>query len=230
MLEEYRIVYQECKGEIVEKKSRFIASIFPVNTEEAALIFIESIKKRNWNATHNCYAYVIGGNHEIARCSDDGEPSGTAGKPMLDVLIGEGLHDVVIVVTRYFGGTLLGTGGLIRAYQGAVKEGLSHALITEKRLGAKLHIITNYNDIGKLQYTVSQMGLWIQNIEYTEVVNAYILVSLCKLPEFEKKWITLTNGKGEIKNLGSIYFVIINGDMIICGDSSKHSIDNLENN
>ena len=96
----------------MEKKSRFIATVVPVETEEEALAFIESMRKKYWNATHNCFAYSIGERQEILRCSDDGEPSGTAGKPMLDVLIGEELHNVAVVVTRYFGGTLLGTGAL----------------------------------------------------------------------------------------------------------------------
>ena len=124
MLEKYKTVYQGGEGETVEKKSRFIATVIPVKTEEEAIAFIESMKKKYWNATHNCSAYVIGEQFQIQRCSDDGEPSGTAGKPMLDVLLGEEIHDTAVVVTRYFGGTLLGTGGLVRAYSGSVQAGL----------------------------------------------------------------------------------------------------------
>ena len=116
------------EGEIVEKKSRFIATVRPVASEEEALAFIEEMKKKYWDARHNCSAFVIGRNQELMRFSDDGEPPGTAGKPMLDVLLGAGLHNTAVVVTRYFGGTLLGTGGLVRAYSGAVQEGLRHAL------------------------------------------------------------------------------------------------------
>ena len=113
MAEKYKIIYQGGEDEIVEKKSRFIATVFPVRTEEEALGFIEATRKKYWNARHNCFAYVIGDRGELARCSDDGEPQGTAGKPMLDVLLGEGIHNVAVVVTRYFGGVLLGTGGLV---------------------------------------------------------------------------------------------------------------------
>ena len=107
MLEEYKTVYEGGMGEIIEKKSRFIATVRPVQTEEEALGFIEEMRKKYWDATHNCFAYVIGERREIMRCSDDGEPGGTAGKPMLDVLLGEELYNTAVVVTRYFGGTLL---------------------------------------------------------------------------------------------------------------------------
>ena len=132
MTESSRIVYRGGTGEITEKKSRFIADIRPVSTEEEALAFIEEIRKKYWDARHHCYAYILGERGQQSRCSDDGEPSQTAGRPMLDVLTGEGLTDVCAVVTRYFGGTLLGTGGLVRAYSGAVKEGLSQCVLMEK--------------------------------------------------------------------------------------------------
>ena len=120
---EDRTVYEGGQGEIIEKKSRFIATVKPVKTEEEALEFIESLKKRYWDATHNCFAYIIGGGTPLKRCSDDGEPSGTAGRPMLDVLEGESLSDVAVVVTRYFGGTLLGTGGLVRKKEAGTWSG-----------------------------------------------------------------------------------------------------------
>ena len=122
MLEQYKTVLEGGEGEIIEKKSRFIATVRPVEKEEEALSFIEEMRKKYWDATHNCYAYVIGERQEVMRCSDDGEPGGTAGKPMLDVLLGEELYNTAVVVTRYFGGTLLGTGGLVRAYSKAVQE------------------------------------------------------------------------------------------------------------
>ena len=124
MRKAYKILYREGTGELIEKKSRFIASFRSVKTEEEAQAFIEEMRKKYWDASHNCYAWVLGENGEGKRCSDDGEPSQTAGKPMLDVLEGEGIVNICVVVTRYFGGTLLGTGGLVRAYSGAVKEGL----------------------------------------------------------------------------------------------------------
>ena len=123
----YKVVYEGGEDEIVEKKSRFIATVIPAESEEEALEFIEAMRKKYWNATHNCFAYVIGQRNELQRCSDDGEPSGTAGRPMLDVLLGEEIHNVAVVVTRYFGGTLLGTGGLVRAYSASTQAGLASA-------------------------------------------------------------------------------------------------------
>ena len=131
----YRVVYQGGEGEIVEKKSRFIATVKPVESEEEAVAFINEMKKKYWDARHNCSAFVIGEHQELTRCSDDGEPAQTAGRPMLDVLLKEGITNVAVVVTRYFGGVLLGTGGLVRAYQKAVQEGLAASQIIEKRSG-----------------------------------------------------------------------------------------------
>ena len=132
MLPEYRTIYRGGEDEIVEKKSRFIATVVPVNTEEEALEFVEKTRKKYWDARHNCFAYIIGERGQLQRCSDDGEPNGTAGKPMLDVLLGNELRNVAVVVTRYFGGTLLGTGGLVRAYSGAVKAGLDASMVITK--------------------------------------------------------------------------------------------------
>ena len=139
-------------GEFVMKKSRFIASVSPVETEEEALNFIDGLKKQYWDAAHNCYAYIIGVKNPIMRCSDDGEPSKTAGKPMLDVLLAKELTNLVVVVTRYFGGTLLGTGGLVKAYQSATIEGLEKSLIIKKEPGVHMQLITDYNLVGKIQY------------------------------------------------------------------------------
>ena len=132
MSRSYKAVYEGGVGEIVEKKSRFIATVQPVDCEEEAAAFIGAMKKKYWDASHNCSAFTIGRNHELTRCSDDGEPSGTAGRPMLDVLLREDIHNAAVVVTRYFGGTLLGTGGLVRAYQKSVQEGLAAAQVIEK--------------------------------------------------------------------------------------------------
>ena len=138
MTEQYQTVYEGGTGEIVEKKSRFIATVRPVETEEEALAFIEEMKKKYWDARHNCFAYVLGERQEIMRCSDDGEPSGTAGRPMLEVLLAEEIRNVAVVVTRYFGGTLLGTGGLVRAYSQAVKAGLENCVTGVMRQGVEI--------------------------------------------------------------------------------------------
>ena len=167
MLERYKTVYEGGQGEIVEKKSRFIANVRPVKSEEEAQAFIEEMKKKYWDARHNCSAYVIGEHREYTRCSDDGEPSQTAGRPMLDVLLGEDLYDTAVVVTRYFGGTLLGTGGLVRAYSKAVQEGLANSCIIERKHGILLAVETDYNGIGRIQYLAGERRIPIQEAEYT---------------------------------------------------------------
>ena len=148
MLERYKTVYRGKEGEIIEKKSRFIATVRLVETEEEALAFIEEMKKKYWNATHNCFAYVIGERRECVRCSDDGEPQGTAGRPMLDVLLGEEVHNVAVVVTRYFGGTLLGTGGLVRAYSRSAALAVEAAGPVVMRRCAEMTLVCDYAQYG----------------------------------------------------------------------------------
>lgn len=172
----FRVVYEGGQGEIVEKKSRFIATVRPVESEAEATAFINEMKKKYWDARHNCSAFVIGENNELTRCSDDGEPAGTAGRPMLDVLLREEIHNVAVVVTRYFGGVLLGTGGLVRAYQKSTQEGLSQSTIIEKRKGKILCIGTDYTGIGKLQYLFGQNQISIVDTEYAADVLTKALI------------------------------------------------------
>lgn len=211
----YKTVYEGGSGEIVEKKSRFIATVIPIQSEEEALTFIELMKKKYWDARHNCSAYVLGENHEIQRCSDDGEPSKTAGRPMLDVLLLEDLHNVCVVVTRYFGGTLLGTGGLVRAYQSATKEGLLNSTIIEKFFGKKVVVTTDYNGIGKLQYIAGQMNLTTLDTQYTDVVVATILVPNSDVVSFTKKVTEATCGQAKINDDVSLYYANLNGEVIV---------------
>lgn len=215
MLNKYKTVYEGKEAEIIEKKSRFIATVQPVKSEEEAIAFIESLKKKYWNATHNCSAYVIGGSVPIHRCSDDGEPQGTAGKPMLDVLLGEGIQDAAVVVTRYFGGTLLGTGGLVRAYSGAVKEGLSASTIITKMHGYKLYIQTDYTGLGKIQYILGQRGLTILNSEYSEHVEIWVLLPDEEVDAVKAEITEGTNGQAVIEVQDACYFANINGEMKI---------------
>ena len=215
MLKQYKTVYQGREAEIIEKKSRFIATVQPVHNEEEALAFIESMKKKYWNATHNCFAYVIGEQFQVQRCSDDGEPSGTAGKPMLDVLLGEEIHDVAVVVTRYFGGTLLGTGGLVRAYSGATKAGLEASLVIMKKHGQKLTVETDYTGLGKIQYILGQRGLTILNSIYTDKVALEVL-----LPEDDIKPVMDeiregTNGQAVMELKEECYFASVEGNIEI---------------
>lgn len=190
----YRVVYEGGEGEIIEKKSRFIATVRPVESEEEATAFINEMKKKYWDARHNCSAFVIGEHQELTRCSDDGEPAQTAGRPMLDVLLKEGVTNVAVVVTRYFGGVLLGTGGLVRAYQKAVQEGLAASNIIEKRKGFLLYINTDYNGIGKLQYLFGQKEISIMESEYGVDVKMTVLIPVDRKEEIEKAVIEQTNG------------------------------------
>ena len=218
MLASYKTVYSGGEAEIVEKKSRFIASVQSVKTEEEALEFIEKIKKKNWNATHNCFAYAIGERSEIQRCSDDGEPSGTAGKPMLDVLMGGELHNVVVVVTRYFGGTLLGTGGLVRAYSKSVQEGLAQSTVITKYHGCKLNIDTDYTSLGKIQYILGQRGLTILDSIYTDKVTVEVLVPEDLYEEVVSEIVEGTNGQAGIEKGKDCYFAKVNKEMMIFED------------
>lgn len=215
MLTEYRTVYIGNDAETVEKKSRFIATVQPVHSEEEALAFIERLKKQYWNATHNCFAYVIGERFQTQRCSDDGEPQGTAGKPMLDVLLGEEIHDVVVVVTRYFGGTLLGTGGLVRAYSKAVQEGLAASKIITKMYGCKLEINTDYTGLGKIQYILGQRGVTILHSEYTDKVKLQVLLPIDDVEEVTAEIIEGTNGQADIEKEKDCWFAKIDGEMHI---------------
>ena len=195
----YRVVYEGGEGEIVEKKSRFIATVRPIETEEEAVAFVNEMKKKYWDARHNCSAFVIGSRQEVTRCSDDGEPAQTAGRPMLDVLLREGITNVAVVVTRYFGGVLLGTGGLVRAYQSATQAGLAASKIIEKRQGKKLIIHTDYNGLGKLQYLFGQQKTAILDTEYAADVVLTILVLVEQKDFLYKEIIEQTNGTAQME-------------------------------
>lgn len=199
MKKSYKILYQAGEGEIVEKKSRFIATIRPVESEEEALSFIAEMRKKYWDATHNCTAFVIGENHEQMRCNDDGEPSQTAGRPMLDVLLGEDVHNCCAVVTRYFGGTLLGTGGLVRAYSAAVKEGLRNCQILEKQLARKLTVETDYTGLGKIQYILGEEKISTLDSQYADKVSLTLLVPVDQLDPLMEKLTEGTNGRCVMK-------------------------------
>lgn len=215
MLEKKRTIYLAGEGEIIEKKSRFIATVKIVHSEDAAVQFIESMKKKYWDATHNCSAYVIGERKELMRCSDDGEPQGTAGRPMLDVLLGEDIYDAAVVVTRYFGGTLLGTGGLVRAYSKAVQEGLAQSIIIEQKYGVLLEVITDYNGIGKLQYLFGQEKMPIMESEYTDIVTLKVLIPKQRIESIKKAVTEATNGKAKMTEIEDLYYAVLDGKVLI---------------
>ena len=211
MVAEYRTVYTGGEGEIVEKKSRFIAAAAPVRSEEEALQIIEQIRKKYWDARHNCYAYVIGERGELERFSDDGEPGGTAGKPILEVIKGEELRNTLIVVTRYFGGTLLGTGGLVRAYSAAAKAGIASSVIITRIPGIKLHITTEYTGLGKIQYILGQRGITTLDSVYTDKVELEVLAAEAEAEAVKAELTEGTNGQAVIETGAACYFANING-------------------
>lgn len=202
-----RILLSGGSGQIEEKKSVFIANIARADSEEEATAFIETMKKKYWDARHNCSAFVIGERGELTRCSDNGEPSGTAGRPMLEVLLRENIKNIVVVVTRYFGGTLLGTGGLVRAYTQAVKEGLNDCKIGVLRMGVPLTLTTDYNGIGKILYLLSAMGLTPKDSDYGEKVTLQVLVPVEEKDRLVRDITEATAGKTEILQENPISYV-----------------------
>ena len=215
MLERYKTILVEAEAEIVEKKSRFIATIRPAKTEDEAKRFIDEMKKKYWNATHNVFAYQIGERNELQRFSDDGEPQGTAGMPILNVLKGEDIKNTVIVVTRFFGGTLLGTGGLVRAYGRAAKEGLLAAGIAELVLYARYLITAEYGDSGKVQYELLQEGHEIFDTLYTDKVQFDVLVDVSAIGAFEAKMKDIFRGETPYEKVDEVYGVQQDGKITL---------------
>lgn len=201
MLSTYRTVKETNSHEIVIQKSRFIAHISRATTETEAQQFIEKIKKDHWNATHNCSAYVIGERDEIQKANDDGEPSGTAGVPMLEVLKKRELKDTVVVVTRYFGGIKLGAGGLIRAYSSAVSEGLNAIGVVQRSLMAIVHTEIDYHWLGKVEHALRESTYQMKEIEYLEQVDVQTYVPIEETASFIEWMTNLTNGQATL-NIG----------------------------
>ncbi|WP_029453400.1 YigZ family protein [Clostridium algidicarnis] len=191
----YITVKQEAIDEFKEKKSLFIGYIKRIEEEEEAKDFIEHIKSKHKDATHNVYAYIVGKNLEIQRYSDDGEPQGTAGVPILEVIKKTGITDCVIVVTRYFGGILLGAGGLIRAYTKGASLAIKKAGIVEKVSGILLKFILEYESLGKVQFICNENKWYIEDILYTDKVEINIYSEIEKIEIIETKIIDATSGK-----------------------------------
>ena len=207
IVESYRVLLEGGEGEYVEKKSRFIATIRRCESEEEAAAFMEEMKKKYWDARHNCSAYVLGARGELTRCSDDGEPGGTAGRPMLEVLLGEGIRNIAVVVTRYFGGVLLGTGGLVRAYTQAVKAGLRNCTLGRMRYGWEVEVGADYNSVGKILYLLGNAGIEPLESNYTDVVSLRILVPAEEAVRLQKEITEATNGKACFDKRKELYYV-----------------------
>lgn len=211
----HKAVYRGGSGEIVEKKSRFIANIKSVETVEEAQVYIEEMKKKYWDARHNCSAFSVGIEQVTTRCSDDGEPSGTAGKPILEVISGSGIHNIVVVVTRYFGGTLLGTGGLVRAYTDATRAGIENSDIVEKIPGRRVDIAMDYTDLGKLQYLLAQNEVLTEDTEYTDKVIIHALFPESDKEMLKKKITEATSGRVMTQEGEEVYFGTVDGEVIV---------------
>lgn len=210
----YRFVYKGGEGEIEEKKSRFIAQVKEISSEQDALDFLAAVRKKYWDARHNCYAYVLGSNHELQRCSDDGEPQGTAGRPILDVLLREDIHNCIIVVTRYFGGTLLGTGGLVRAYQKASQAGLSASTILTRQDGRMIQINTDYQGIGKIQYLLGREQIPVTDSEYTDRVCLTAVFPEATADSLLTEITEQTNGTAVFETLKNVSYTIYDGKVL----------------
>lgn len=211
----HKAIFQGGQGEIIEKKSRFIAHVQSVESVEEAQDYIEAMKKKYWDARHNCSAFSIGVQNPLTRCSDDGEPGGTAGKPILEVIQGSGIRNVVIVVTRYFGGTLLGTGGLVRAYTEAAQEGLKNSSIVEKIPAARTTILTEYTDLGKIQYILAQHQVMVENTEYTDKVEIQAFFPEAEKGFLQKMLMEGTGGRVQMKEGENVYFGMVEGEVIV---------------
>lgn len=194
-MEAFRTVLRRAEGEIVEKKSRFIATVLPVETEEEVEAFLGELRKTYWDANHNVYAYRIGQQKMIERFSDDGEPVHTAGLPVLSVLQKEDIRNVCIVVTRYFGGTLLGTGGLVRAYSKAAQEALCAGIVIQKEEYVRYYIDMDYTQLGRIQYGVLRAGLTLLDTEYTDGVRMRLLVPRSDEARFQQDITEMSDGK-----------------------------------
>ena len=208
-----RSIYKGGIGEVVEKKSRFIATIEPVTSKEEAEAMIAACKKKYWDARHNCSAYIIADTVDILHSSDDGEPSGTAGKPMLDILVAQGLKNVCVVVTRYFGGTLLGTGGLVRAYQAAVKAGLEQCTFIEKKKGIKATVALDYNDVGKIQYLFATEKVVTISTDYGEKVFMSLIIPYDAFLNVKEKVVDITSGKSLFQDVSEAYYALVEGEI-----------------
>lgn len=208
MLPSYYTVKGYGEHEIEIQRSRFIAYIQRAETEEEAQEFIQRIKKQNWNATHNCSAYIIGENDQIQKANDDGEPSGTAGVPILEVLKKKQLKDTVVVITRYFGGTKLGAGGLIRAYGKATSEGLAAIGVVERKLMQLFVIELDYTLLGKFENEIRSTAFIIKDLKYLDIAKIQVLVSVSAVDIFTD-WVSeISNGKANVYSEEQIFIEV----------------------
>ena len=209
-----KLIYRGGQAEIERKKSRFIAHVAPAASAEEAQAFIAETKKKYWDARHNCSAYVIGDQNPLMHCSDDGEPAQTAGRPMLDLILAEEVSNVCLVVTRYFGGTLLGTGGLVRAYTDAARAGLRASRLMEKRQGIPLALILDYSSYGKLSHLLAERNLPVLSETFACDVELELLVDPDSLADLEEKILDITVGRAGMKRGDLISYGLVDGTLV----------------
>lgn len=215
MERQYKTVLNHAVHEIEERKSRFIASVKPVSTEQEALEFINGLKSKYWDATHNVYSYYIGGSNIVQRFSDDGEPSGTAGLPMLEVIKRMEVRDLVVVVTRYFGGTLLGAAGLIRAYGKSASLGIEEAQIVTKKLCRQVSVVLEYTLFGKVQSLLISKGLTIKDVIYEQDVEIIVFIADDETEAFVDLINEATNARAIIQTGQNSYITLDSQGKII---------------
>ncbi|MGL4912772.1 MAG: YigZ family protein, partial [Romboutsia sp.] len=202
----YKTLHEFGFDEIIIEKSTFIGYAKPVKTEDEAVEFVNEIKKKHKDATHNVWAYTVGKNMNIQRYSDDGEPQGTAGIPTLEVIKKEDLRDVVVVVTRYFGGIKLGAGGLVRAYTKGAKVGLEAAKVIEKVKYQQINVKIDYTQLGKVQNEIMNMGYFVKDTVYEDNVEIIVYSRINEVENFTSKMIDITSATAEIK-LGEEFYL-----------------------
>ncbi len=214
MPDSYQTILRPGVAEFTEKKSRFISEARPVADEAEARAFLEEIRKKYWDATHNVWAYQLGERHETTRYSDDGEPAGTAGQPVLNVLKGEGLRNVAVVVTRYFGGTLLGAGGLVRAYGRAARECVEAAGIARMTLYHRYRVTLDYPTAGKVEYECGKQGVTILDKAYTDCVAFSLCVEDPGQGPFLDSVQELSGGRAEVEELPDVFGALVDGQLV----------------
>ncbi len=212
-MSEYYVPARDCETEFTEKRSRFIGHLWQVETEEEAREKIAQMKAKYYDARHNCWCYIIR-EGKIIRYSDDGEPQGTAGHPMLDVLTGAGLVNTLAVVTRYFGGTLLGTGGLVRSYTKALQDALEKSILIERKNGIPLTVTADYTAIGKLEYFFAKEELPALSKEYGENVKETLLIPEERLSKVQNEIIQMTGGKAVMDVGSTVEYAVLDGTVL----------------
>ncbi|WP_077319984.1 YigZ family protein [Virgibacillus proomii] len=208
MLDKYFTVKHQGMNELVIQKSRFIGYVKRVETEEEAQAFIQEIKKKHFDATHNCSAYLIGEHDQIQKANDDGEPSGTAGIPILEVLKKQQLKDTAVVVTRYYGGIKLGAGGLIRAYGNTTSQAIKATGVVKRQRMQGFSIIVDYTLSGKLEHAFRQSNYILKTINYTDKVEFIVYVEVGQEKEFREFIVDHTNAQAEITEADTTYIEI----------------------